>query len=145
MGVHPHVQRCVGGIREPALGPVELHRRHAEIEQNAVDFRCPQTGFSDRTGNAVVAGAHQHHPVAERCQSLARDSQRIGIAVQPDQPQPGQLAQETLGMPAGPQRGVNENGSGAVAVLPSQSGHQEFDAAVEQDRDVAVIIRHLST
>jgi hypothetical protein len=28
-GVHAHVERRVGRIREPALAPVELHRRHA--------------------------------------------------------------------------------------------------------------------
>ena len=99
----------------------------------------------ERPFDTVVAGAHQHHPAAESCQSLARDPQRIGIAVQPDQPQPGQLAQETLGMPAGAQRAVDENGASAVGVPPCQRWHQEFDAAVEQDRDVAVIIRHRST
>ena len=36
-GFHPHVQRTVNPIREPALGGVELHGRHSEIEEDAVD------------------------------------------------------------------------------------------------------------
>ena len=34
--VHPHVERRVGGVREAALRPVELHRRDAEVEQDRV-------------------------------------------------------------------------------------------------------------
>ena len=34
--VHPHVERRVGRVREPALGPVELHARDAEVEQDGV-------------------------------------------------------------------------------------------------------------
>ena len=35
-GVHAHVERRVGGVREAALRPVELHRRDAEVEQDCV-------------------------------------------------------------------------------------------------------------
>src|SRR5829696_6682489 len=34
--VHAHVERRVDGVREAALRPVELHRRHAEVEQDRV-------------------------------------------------------------------------------------------------------------
>ena len=34
--IHAHVERRVGGVREPALRPVELHRGDAEIEQDRV-------------------------------------------------------------------------------------------------------------
>jgi hypothetical protein len=34
--VHAHVERRVGRVREAALGPVELHRRDAEVEQDRV-------------------------------------------------------------------------------------------------------------
>ncbi len=35
---HPHVERAVETEREAALGLVELHRRHADIEHNAIDL-----------------------------------------------------------------------------------------------------------
>ena len=35
-GVHAHVERRVGGIREAALRAVELHRRDTEVEQDRV-------------------------------------------------------------------------------------------------------------
>src|SRR3954447_16949427 len=34
--IHAHVERRVGGVREPALRAVELHRGDAEIEQDRV-------------------------------------------------------------------------------------------------------------
>ena len=34
--VHPHVERRVDRVGEAALGPVELHRRDAEVEQDRV-------------------------------------------------------------------------------------------------------------
>ena len=34
---HPHVERAVVGESEAALGLVELHRRHADVERHAVD------------------------------------------------------------------------------------------------------------
>ena len=34
--VHPHVEWRVGGVREAALGAVELHRGDAEVEQDRV-------------------------------------------------------------------------------------------------------------
>src|SRR5712671_653986 len=34
--IHAHVEWRVGGVREPALRPVELHRGDAEIEQDRV-------------------------------------------------------------------------------------------------------------
>ena len=46
--VHAHVQRRVGRVREPALGPVELHARDAEVEE-------------DRVGAAAVVGEPLQH------------------------------------------------------------------------------------
>ena len=79
-------------------------------------------------------------PVAERRQPLAGDPQRGGVAVQADQPQAGQFGEEALGVAAGAQGGVDQHGAGAVGAAPGQRGPEQFDAAVEQDRDVAVIV-----
>src|SRR5579885_207787 len=35
-GIHAHVERRVDRVREAALGPVELHRRDAEVEEDRV-------------------------------------------------------------------------------------------------------------
>ena len=35
--VHPHVERAFPGEREPAVGVIELRRRDAEVEQEAID------------------------------------------------------------------------------------------------------------
>ena len=37
VGAHPHVERAVLPVAEPALGAVELHRRDPEVEEDAVD------------------------------------------------------------------------------------------------------------
>ena len=37
VALHAHVERAVVAEREAALGLVELHRRHADIEHDAVD------------------------------------------------------------------------------------------------------------
>ena len=34
---HPHIQRSVALKRKPALGAVELHRRHANVQRHAVN------------------------------------------------------------------------------------------------------------
>ncbi len=34
--IHPHVERGVGGVGEAALGPVDLHRRDPDVEQDRV-------------------------------------------------------------------------------------------------------------
>ena len=38
VGVHAHVERPLVAVREPALGAVELRRRHAEVEQRAAQL-----------------------------------------------------------------------------------------------------------
>ena len=60
--VHPHVERRVGRVGEPALGPVELHRGDAEVEQ-------------DRVGLDVVRGElaeHERELAAQQARLHAR-------------------------------------------------------------------------
>ena len=144
IGVHPHVQRGVGGVGEAARGAVQLHRRHAEVEQDAMHLACPVTGFGEHALDPVVAGAHQHDPVTELRQPLACDPQGVGVAVEPDQPKARQLGEEALGVPTGPQCGVDEDGAIAVGVLSGERGSQQLDTAVQQDREVSVILGHRS-
>ena len=64
--------------------------------------------------------------------------ERVGVAVQPDQPQAGQFGEEALGVPAGTQGRVDEDRAGAVGAVTGQRRREQFDAAVEEDGDVAV-------
>ena len=77
---------------------------------------CPVTGFGQHALDPVVAGAHQRDAVTERCQPLAGDPQRVGVAVQPDQPQARELGEEALGVAAGAEGGVDQDGARAVGV-----------------------------
>ena len=54
--VHPHVERPVVPEREPALGAVELRRRDAEIDQEAVDRDHPQAGRAPRARARTARG-----------------------------------------------------------------------------------------
>ena len=105
------------------------------------------TGFGQRIGDSVVAGAHQRDPVTEPCEPAAGDLQGARVAVEPDHPQPGQYRQEAFGVTAGAQGGVDEQRAGAVGTLPRQRGSEKFDTAVEQDGYVAEcpwIVNHLN-
>jgi len=68
--VHAHVQRRVGRIREPALGPVELHARDAEVEE-------------DRVGAAAVVGEPLQHvgevPGQEPCLDAGAAPERLEV------------------------------------------------------------------
>ena len=55
--VHSHVERAVVAIRETAHRLVELRRRHAEIEQDAVDLRDPLGGEEAR--QIAVLAVHE--------------------------------------------------------------------------------------
>jgi hypothetical protein len=144
--IHPHVQRGVCRVGETALGAVKLHRRNAEVEQDSVDFwmtgfACPVTGFGENVLDPVESGAGQQDTVGERREALTGDPQGVWIAVKADQPQAGQFREEPLGVPARPQGRIHQHGSGAVGAAPRQCGREQFDAEVEQDRDVSVVPR----
>jgi hypothetical protein len=90
-------------------------------------------------GNSVVPGVHQPYPTAEPCQSMSGDGQRVGIAIQADQPQTGERVEETFGMPSRAQSGVEQHRPGSVGSTAGQRGGKQFDAPVEQHGNVSVI------
>ncbi len=139
--IHPHVQRCVLGVREAAFGAVELHGGHAEVEEHAVDgFDCGVAGFGQGSGDVVIPGLHQRDSVGERGQPLPGDVQRAGVAVEPDQPQAGKVGEEALCVPGRAEGGVDQDRSRAVGVVARQSGGEQLDAAVQQDGHVAELV-----
>ena len=52
-GIHAHVERRVGRVREAALGPVDLHRGEAEVEEHRVGLDA--VGSELREDDSVVA------------------------------------------------------------------------------------------
>ena len=72
-GIHAHVERRVGGVGEAALGPVELHRRDAEVEQDRVGahaVRARAARAPARTRRAAAA------PWPRSCAGAARSTAR---------------------------------------------------------------------
>ena len=78
--VHAHVERGVLGVREPAVGLVELHGGDAEVEEDALDAREAEP--VEHVGELVVDGVHQGGPVAEGGEPLAGEAQRLLVAVE---------------------------------------------------------------
>ena len=79
---HAHVERSVVAEREAALRLVELHRRDAEIEQDAVDRLMPEPARDVIEIREAVFGECQA-PGGLFDQRIAR-SDRIPIAIDPD-------------------------------------------------------------
>ena len=65
-GIHAHVERRVDRVREAALGPVDLHARDAEVEQ-------------DRVGLDAVAGELGEHDAKLAAQEARLDA---GLALE---------------------------------------------------------------
>ena len=86
-GVHPHVQRGVGGVAEAAVGPVELQRGDAEVEQDALDL--VDTELGEDVGQLVEDGGHEGDPVgvAGGGDPGGGLGAGVGVAVQADQPE----------------------------------------------------------
>ena len=79
LGVHPHVERRVLRVREPAVGLVDLQRAHAKIKQQAVHSVGPCGG--ERASNVVVFGMVCTEAIAEGREASGRERNRLGIAV----------------------------------------------------------------
>ena len=122
-------------------GPAASTRRRGRTgcrRLAAAGFACPVTGFGETRRRSRRTWCGPAEPVGEWRQPLAGDPQRVGVAVQSDQSQAGQLGEEPLGVPAGTEGGVDQHRAGAVGAVPGQRGREQFDAAVEQDGHVAV-------
>ena len=118
---HPHVERAVVGKGKTALGAVELHRRHADVEGDSVDRRQPALGERPVHPAEALVDQGQARVRDERC--TLRD--RRGVAIEGDhssRPRPKQ----GLGVAAGAERTVDLSGAG----LHGEAG----DDLIEQHR-----------
>ena len=82
VAAHAHVERAVEPEREAALGLVELHRGHAEIEHDAVD-----RGVAEFLRDAIERGEallDQRQPAAGRLDQTGAVRDRALVAVDAD-------------------------------------------------------------
>ncbi len=135
--VHPHVERRVLRVGEAALAQVELHRGHAEVEEDPVDRRVPE--LREHVADLVVHRVHEGDPLAVRREPLPAPVERVHVAVDADDVGPGQALEHGLGVTAETERGVDEEGAFLVAAVEGRC--HESDDPVEQHRDVAGV-RH---
>lgn len=126
--VHPHVQRRVLRVREPAVGRVELQRGDAEVEQDPVDGRIAQP--VEHLGQLVVDGVLQVDPVGEAGQPHPSVVERLGVPVQAHQDGLRMRLQDRLGMAGQTQCRVDVHGAPAAA----QCGGQQLETPLKQHR-----------
>ena len=109
-GIHAHVERRVDGVRESALGPVELHARDAEVEQDGV--------HSDVVRRQLVEHGRES-PRRNRAWTRARLRKRSKYAradgsrsMAMKRPLPRRSSGEQLGVAAGAERRVDDGVAG---------------------------------
>ncbi len=124
--IHPHVERGVLRIREPALGLVELQGRDAEIEQD------PRSALRVQP-DLVVHRVHESDAITEASEPLPRDAQRVGVAVESDQTDVREAFEQCLGVASHAEGGIDEHRS-----VRLEGGSEQLDTAVEQDGGVYV-------
>jgi hypothetical protein len=83
VALHAHVERPVAAEREAALGLVELHRRHADVEHDAVDA-VGEARLRDDAVEVAEAGRHEREPALRLQHHAGAAGDRIGIAVDRD-------------------------------------------------------------
>ena len=120
---HAHVERPVALEGKAALGLVELHRRHADVEHDTVDRR------RQRLVQPGELAVDQSQPRLGLDQRLAIGD-GIGIAVEGDDLRPP--AQHRTGIAACPERAVDMR-------LAGRDG-ERIEHFVEQDGDVRGVV-----
>ena len=101
VGVHAHVERRVDRVREAALGPVELHRRDAEVEQDRVGAHAVRRRAAAGRRRSRRAGAAPARRRASRSRSKyvrAVGSRSIAISL----PRPWRSAASSAAWPPAP-------------------------------------------
>ncbi len=127
--VHPHVQRPLVHVAEPALWGIQLEGGDAEVDEDAADLLEGNVEI----GQVLEIGLEERDPLGVGSESFPGDLEGLPVAVQADQAGPGILFEEDQGVTGQPQ--------GAVDVGPLPPGVKEFDDFGGQDRAVSVL-RH---
>ncbi len=128
--VHPHVQRRVLRVSEPAVGLVQLHGGDAQVEEDALDGREAQP--VQDLGEVGVDRVDEGGPVAEGREPLAGEPQGLLVAVEADQTDLGEPGQQGLAVAAEAEGAVDDDGPG-----PLQRRGQQVQAPLEHHRDMS--------
>jgi ABC-type sugar transport system substrate-binding protein len=92
-------------------------------------------------GQPIVSGSDQRDAIGEGRQPLGGTGQGIGVTIETDETKAGELGEEALGVATGAKGGVDQHGSGPVGRVTGERRGEEFDAALQQDRNVSVVGR----
>ena len=104
---HPHVERGILCIGESASRIVDLERGDTEIEQNPLNLGTAQPGEYCR--QLVVDRLNECDPVRKFRQPVARESQRLRIAIKSDELSLGAGSQQGMGVAAETDGAIDEN------------------------------------
>jgi hypothetical protein len=132
--IHPHVERPVEAVGEAAPAVVELQRRDPEVEEDRLRARNAEIGEHGR--HLVVDRVHTAHPVPVCREPLPRASQRLPVAVQPDQPGVRAGGQQRFRVPTQAQGGVEHDAAGL-----GERWREQVHDPVEQDGHVPEVGR----
>src|SRR5262249_58182660 len=94
--VDAHAEWPVGAEAEAAGGRAELERAHPEVEQAAVDVAPAHLGEVAR--ELVEATAAQEDAITSRSEAFTRPGDRLGVAIDAEQPQPGGRSEQCRGV-----------------------------------------------
>ena len=132
-GVHPHVERRVGPVREAALGPVQLWAAHTQVEQHSHDVPLA-LGFCD-LGQVLEAAVHDPGPFAEASECLLCRPHRHRIPVDAEEPEVGTGVEQEPGMPTAAGSGVDDRAG--------RNGQEQVDHFPAHDRTMDELRTHL--
>ena len=112
--VHAQVERALEHEAHAARGIVDLPRRDAEVEQRAGERLAAVTAMDG--GQIAERGPGEHHAISEAAEPLARDLDRVGIAVAPQQSRASVGGEQRLGVAGVAERGVEQQSLAAAKV-----------------------------
>jgi hypothetical protein len=81
--IHPHVERFVASEAEPATHGIELHRRHAEVRESAID--PINTARGKHGWQLAIVGMHEFDAVVPGSECLRGKFERTRISIEPEQ------------------------------------------------------------
>ena len=143
--LHAHVERPVAAEREAALGLVKLHRRHADVENDAVDTL--EAGLRGDRVERAEAARHENEPALRRRRERSAGRHGIGIAIYGDHAVGGMGVEKGRRIAAGAEGAVDEDAAARnlqrLADFRQEHGHVTGQSASGAGRAVAAT-RHRS-
>ena len=105
-GIHAHVERRVGGVREPSLGPVDLHRGDTDVEEDRVGLDVVRGEL--REDQREVAAEEAHVDPGAGLEAI-EVRLRARVPIDGDELAAArEILGEQAGVPAGPEGGIDD-------------------------------------